>query len=176
MPEQTGRVREKARRVRLLCTDVDGVLTDGGMYYSERGDELKKFNTRDGMGTALLQGAGIQVAMITSESTEIVARRAKKLKIEHLFQGAKDKLKTITELKDCLGLDWDEVAYIGDDINDLPLLKAVGLSATVSDGLEVVKQSVAYICPLPGGGGALRDFAELVLTSQDSPTALEAKR
>jgi 3-deoxy-D-manno-octulosonate 8-phosphate phosphatase (KDO 8-P phosphatase) len=163
MPASMDILAEKASRVRLVCTDVDGVLTDGGMYYSERGDELKKFNTRDGMGVALLKAADIEVAIVTGESTRLVARRAEKLKVAHLFQGVKDKYCVVGNLLKEMGLTWDQAAYIGDDINDLSVIQTDILSATVSDGMDILKDRVDYVCDLPGGGGAFREFAELVL-------------
>ena len=159
-------LRGKARQIRLVCTDVDGVLTDGGMYYSEGGEELKKFNTRDGMGVAHLHSAGIEVAMITSENTELVARRAAKLKIKYLFQGVRDKQKVVEGLINELQLSWPSVAYIGDDVNDLPVIRSVGLTAAVSDAMQIVRDAVDYVCERAGGCGAFREFAELILSSQ----------
>ena len=173
MSDSTEVLAEKAIRIRLVCTDVDGVLTDGGMYYSENGDELKKFNTRDGMGVALLHAAGIKVAMITGENTQLVARRAAKLKVQYLYQDIKDKRKIIMKLMSQLQLTWPQIAFIGDDINDLEVLRCVGLSATVPDGLDIVKQNVSYICRLSGGGGAFREFAELILQSQEKDGSRE---
>src|SRR6186713_2804790 len=114
------------KRIRLFATDVDGVLTDAGMYYSESGEELKKFNTRDGMGIKLLQKAGIITAIVTQERTKLVARRAEKLTIPELHQGVMDKLSLVREMAIRYGLTLSQVAYIGDDINDLETLKAVG--------------------------------------------------
>jgi YrbI family 3-deoxy-D-manno-octulosonate 8-phosphate phosphatase len=120
------------QRIRLFATDVDGVLTDAGMYYAESGDEWKKFNTRDGMGIKLLQRAGIITAIVTQERTKLVARRAEKLAIPELHQGVMDKLLLVSEMAVRHGLTLSQVAYIGDDINDLETLKAVGFSATRS--------------------------------------------
>ena len=123
------------RRIRLFATDVDGVLTDAGMYYGESGDEWKKFNTRDGMGIKLLHKAGIITAIVTQERTKLVARRAEKLAIPELHQGVMDKLTVIREMAARHGLSLQHVAYIGDDVNDLEALKAVGFSASPADGL-----------------------------------------
>ena len=130
------------RRVRLFATDVDGVLTDAGMYYSESGDEWKKFNTRDGMGIKLLQRAGIITAIVTQERTKLVARRAEKLAIPELHQGVMDKLSLVREMAASHGLTLSQVAYIGDDINDLETLKAVGFSASPADGMPDRKSVV----------------------------------
>src|SRR3712207_5512990 len=114
----TPSVRERARRVRLLAMDVDGVLTDAGMYYGENGEEFKKFNTRDGMGVALVREAGIKTAILTRENTPIVLRRAAKLKIDDVHVGLLDKLSVLRGIVERYGLSLDEVAYIGDDVND----------------------------------------------------------
>lgn len=161
------------RPIRLLLTDVDGVLTDAGMYYSEAGDELKKFNTRDGMGLALLKKAGIQVGIVTSENTRIVERRAAKLKLDHLFQGVKDKLAVVDELRMQLGLDWDEIAYIGDDINDLEVLRRVGWSACPVDAEPSIVGVVRSRCLRKGGEGVVREFAEMILEACATSPGLE---
>ncbi|HET8722140.1 MAG TPA: HAD family hydrolase, partial [Nitrospira sp.] len=134
------------KRIRLLASDVDGVLTDAGMYYSESGEELKKFNTRDGMGIKLLQRAGIITALVTQERTKLVARRAEKLMIPEVHQGVMDKLSLIREMAERLGLSMDDVAYIGDDVNDVAALRAVGFSATPADGMPQAAAVVDYVC------------------------------
>jgi YrbI family 3-deoxy-D-manno-octulosonate 8-phosphate phosphatase len=154
------------RRIRLFATDVDGVLTDAGMYYAESGDEWKKFNTRDGMGIKLLQRAGIITAIVTQERTKLVARRAEKLAIPELHQGVMDKLLLVSEMAVRHGLTLSQVAYIGDDINDLETLKAVGFSATPADGMPQVAAAVDYICQKKGGEGAVREIIEMILAAQ----------
>jgi YrbI family 3-deoxy-D-manno-octulosonate 8-phosphate phosphatase len=154
------------RRIRLFATDVDGVLTDAGMYYAESGDEWKKFNTRDGMGIKLLQRAGIITAIVTQERTKLVARRAEKLAIPELHQGVMDKLSLVREMAERHGLTLNQVAYIGDDINDLETLKAVGFSATPADGMPQVAVAVDYICQKKGGEGAVREIIEMILEAQ----------
>ena len=154
------------RRIRLFATDVDGVLTDAGMYYSESGDEWKKFNTRDGMGIKLLQRAGILTAIITQESTKIVMRRAQKLAIPEVHQGAFDKLTVLKDLMARHNLTMEQVAYIGDDVNDLQALGAVGFSAAPADGMPVVLKTVRYRCKHKGGEGAVRELADLILSAQ----------
>ena len=154
------------RGIKLFATDVDGVLTDAGMYYSETGDEWKKFNTRDGMGIKLLQKAGIITAIVTQERTKLVARRAEKLAIPELHQGVMDKLSCVREMAAHHGLTLSQVAYIGDDINDLETLKAVGFSATPADGMPQVAAVVDYICQKKGGEGAVREIIEMILEAQ----------
>jgi YrbI family 3-deoxy-D-manno-octulosonate 8-phosphate phosphatase len=154
---------------------VDGVLTDAGMYYSESGDEWKKFNTRDGMGIKLLQKAGVLTAIVTQERTRLVARRAEKLAIPELHQGVMDKLSVIREMATRHDISLRQVAYVGDDINDIEALKAVGLSAAPADGLPQVLEVVDYVCRLKGGEGAVRELAEMILQSR-SETKNTAQR
>ena len=151
------------KNIKLLAMDVDGVLTDAGMYYSEKGDELKRFNTRDGMGISLLQQEGIIIAIITGENTEIVKRRSKKLNIKEIFQGVKDKKEIVISLCERYNIDREEVAYIGDDINDLEVIKFVGLGATVADGMKIIKEHSKYVTSLKGGEGAVREICEYIL-------------
>ncbi len=156
----------RLKRIRLFATDVDGVLTDAGMYYAESGDEWKKFNTRDGMGIKLLQKAGIITAIVTQERTKLVARRAEKLTIPEVHQGVMDKLSLVREMAARHGLSLEQVAYIGDDINDMETLKAVGFSATPADGMPRVAAVVDYICAKKGGEGAVREIVEMILEAQ----------
>ena len=170
--KKTTRSKKVSRKVlqgiRLFATDVDGVLTDAGMYYAESGDEWKKFNTRDGMGIKLLQRAGIITAIVTQERTKLVARRVEKLAIPELHQGVMDKLSLVCEMASRHGLTLSQVAYIGDDINDLETLKEVGFSATPADGMPQVAAVVNYICQKKGGEGAVREIIEMILEAQGS--------
>jgi 3-deoxy-D-manno-octulosonate 8-phosphate phosphatase (KDO 8-P phosphatase) len=154
------------KRLRLFATDVDGVLTDAGMYYSESGDEWKKFNTRDGMGLKLLQAAGLVTAFVTMENTKLVSRRAAKLGIPEVHQGARDKLAVLREMAGRHGLSLTEVAFIGDDVNDVEALRAVGFSAAPADALPPVLQVVDYVCRKRGGEGAVREVADLILAAK----------
>ena len=146
--------------------DVDGVLTDAGMYYTESGDELKKFNTRDGMGIKMLQAVGFVTAFITREKTAIVERRGQKLAVPEVHQGVDDKLAVLTTLAQKYGFSFDQVAYIGDDVNDLDALRAVGFSAAPADAMPTVLKAVHYICVKKGGEGAVRELADLILAAQ----------
>jgi YrbI family 3-deoxy-D-manno-octulosonate 8-phosphate phosphatase len=154
--------------IRLFATDVDGVLTDAGMYYAESGDEWKKFNTRDGMGIKLLQKAGIVTAIVTQERTKLVARRAERLTIPEVHQGVMDKLTVVREMAQRYGLGLEQVAYIGDDVNDVETLKAVGFSATPADGVPQVISVVDHICSKKGGEGAVREIIDMILEAQIS--------
>ena len=152
--------------IKLFLSDVDGTLTDGGMYYSENGDELKKFNTRDGMGFQLLREAGIKTGIITSEDTQIVARRAAKLKVDYLVQGKRDggKLAAVQEICTELGITLQEVAYIGDDINCLELLTNVGVAACPADACTEVRTANGIkLMKRRGGEGCVREFINILL-------------
>jgi YrbI family 3-deoxy-D-manno-octulosonate 8-phosphate phosphatase len=154
----------KAPKIKLFLTDCDGVLTDAGMYYSNQGDSLKKFNTLDGMGLQVLKTSGVEVGIVTGETTEIVAKRAEKLKLDIVRQGAKDKLAIVKEL--CLErkISLKEVAFVGDDINDFEILKAVGMPACPLNAVAKIK-AISGILQLSkkGGEGAVREFSEIVL-------------
>lgn len=153
-------------QIKLFLSDVDGTLTDGGMYYSEKGDELKKFNTRDGMGFQLVREKGIKTGIITSESTELVAKRARKLEIDFLVQGKRGggKLAAVQEICKQLGITIDDVAYIGDDINCLPLLHAVGYKACPADACSQVKSVPGiHIVSRKGGEGCVREFIDTII-------------
>ena len=154
----------RAHQVKLFLSDVDGVLTDAGMYYTENGDELKKFNTYDGMGFILLQKQGVKVGILTKEDRELNRRRALKLKLDYDFHGVEDKLPLVEKLCKELDLTLQQVAYIGDDINDLELLKAVGVAACPSSARKEVKKIPGiYQLKTAGGNGAVREFVEQIL-------------
>lgn len=155
--------------IKLFLTDVDGTLTDGGMYYSENGDEMKKFNTRDGMGLQLLREKGVKTGIITSENTKIVENRAKKMKVDFLYQGKKDggKIAAAKEICETMGITLEEVAYIGDDINCLNLLENVRFSSCPSDAIDGIKNIVDYVSEKKGGEGAVRDCIEYLLRMID---------
>lgn len=149
--------------IKMLITDSDGVLTDGGMYYSEKGDELKKFNARDGMAFQLLRESGIRTVIITGEDIDIVKRRAEKLKVDEVYMGIKNKVNIIKTISAKYNIKFGEMAYIGDDINDLEAIKNVGFGCCVADGVEDVKKVAKYVTKENGGQGAVREIAELIL-------------
>ena len=161
------RFRALSNNIKLFLSDVDGVLTDAGMYYSECGDEIKKFNTRDGKGLEMLRLSGIKTGIVTSESTALVAKRGQKLRLDYLRQGATNKLVVLMELLAETGLKLGEVAYIGDDLNDLEIIKAVGFSACPADAVTEVKAVATYHCIAKGGEGCVREFAERVLSARN---------
>ncbi|MCI0568801.1 MAG: HAD hydrolase family protein [Acidobacteria bacterium] len=151
-------------------------MTDAGMYYSESGDEWKKFNTRDGMGIKLLQRAGLITALITQEETKLVLRRGEKLAIPEVHQGVHDKLAVLRHLVAKYGMTLGEVAYIGDDVNDLQALSSVGFSACPADGLPAVRRAVHYVCRNKGGEGAVREMADLILEAKAAGYGARGRR
>ena len=155
---------KKCKKIRLVITDVDGVLTDGGMYYTAQGDVMKKFHARDGMGVTLLRERNIPTILVTKEKTKMVKKWASKMKVEKLYDGVIKKNIIIDRICNSYNLHSDEIAYIGDDVNDIPLLKLVGLAVTPNDGTKHAKSISHYICNLKGGEGAFREFADLIIS------------
>lgn len=166
---------EPASKIKLLILDIDGVLTDGLLYYGAQGEVLKAFNVRDGLGIRLLLEHDIQVAIITGRNSEIVATRAKELGISHVYQGRTNKLAALDELLQKLKIDLSEIAYMGDDIIDLPILTRVGLPASPKDGHTLIREHVAFISQYNGGRGAVRELADLILSAQNKLENILAK-
>ena len=160
------RAHAKAGALKLMAFDVDGVLTDGALYYSAAGDEMKAFNVRDGHGLKMLSQAGILVAIITGRTSDAVRLRADNLGVSLLIQGVEDKRGAMQALLQQHGLDFAQAGYMGDDIVDLPLLGACGFSATVRDGHDEVRGRVDYVSRNCGGRGAVREVCELILAAQ----------
>ena len=151
------------KKPKLILTDIDGVWTDGGMYYDQTGNEWKKFHTYDSAGVLFAHQNEIPVGIITGEDTEIVARRAAKLKIDYLFQGVKNKLEVAENLCKQLNISLDKVAYIGDDLGDVELLKNVGISATPNSAPDYIKKYSQMVMTKNGGEGVFREFVEKIL-------------
>lgn len=147
---------------KLILTDIDGVWTDGGMYYDETGNEFKKFNTSDSAGVLFCKLKNIPVGIITGENTDIVLRRAEKLKIDIVHLGISDKLAVAENICNKLDISLKDVAYIGDDLNDVSLLKAVGISAAPSNAPKYIRWKVDFVCKKSGGQGAFREFVETI--------------
>lgn len=161
-------IHKKAQAIRLLILDVDGVLTSGIIYYGSQGMELKGFHIQDGMGIKLLQKTGVEVAIITAKKSEAVDRRLKDLNIKHVYAGNSNKLPAYEDLKQKLNLSDEEIAYIGDDLPDLPVLLRVHLSITVPKAPALVQQNVDFITKNKGGKGAVREVCELIMNAQDT--------
>lgn len=160
-------LKQKLKKIRIFVMDVDGTMTDGSMYYSQNGEELKRFFVRDGMGIILLQKAGIKTALLTSEDSDIAKKRGEKLKIDSIITGSKNKTRELKQLVEDFNLEMENVAYMGDDVNDLHAMKLAGFSACPSDAVESVKSISDYASVYPGGRGAVREICELILKAQD---------
>lgn len=159
-------LKERASHIRMLVLDVDGVLTDGKLYFDHAGNEMKAFNTRDGLGMKALQRCGIEVAVITGRKSDAVTHRMSRLGIEHVYQGREDKLNAFLHLLDTTGLDAHQVCFAGDDWIDLPVLMRVGLAVSVADAEERVKEHAHWITDRNGGQGAVREICNLILAAQ----------
>lgn len=155
----------KLPEIKMFLTDCDGCLTDGGMYYSEQGDELKKFNTKDGLGFRLLREQGIVTGIITGENVKLNQRRSAKMKLDIYEPGIQDKLAVVKRLCQQYEIELENVAYIADDVNDLSVIQAVGFGCSVADGMEEVKAAADYVTKAGGGHGAVREVIELILQS-----------
>jgi len=166
--------RTRASALRLLALDVDGVLTDGRLYYGNDGEELKAFNIKDGLGLKLLQRAGVAVALITGRRSQIVERRAKELGIAHLVQGREDKRAALEELCAHLDLELAQCAYMGDDLPDLGALRAAAIGLAPADAVDAVAEAADWQSRYPGGGGCVREACEQLLHAMDRREAIEA--
>jgi 3-deoxy-D-manno-octulosonate 8-phosphate phosphatase (KDO 8-P phosphatase) len=165
---------QRARAVKLAVFDVDGVLTDGRLYFLEDGSEFKTFNTLDGHGIKMLINSGVRTAIISGRKTPVVERRANNLGIQHLFQGREDKLIVLDGLLAELGLSYEQVAYLGDDLPDLPVMRRVGLGMAVANADSFVRQHAHGVTQSRGGDGAAREFCELIMRAQGTLDAAQA--
>ena len=157
---------DRAARIRMLVLDVDGVLTDGRLYFDNQGNEMKAFCTRDGLGMRALQSQGVILALITGRQSDIVTHRAAQLGVEHVYQGRNDKLNAFNELLSDTGMDEEQICYAGDDWIDIPVLDRVGLAVTVADADPVVKNRVHWVTSRDGGNGAVREICDLILAAR----------
>ncbi len=159
-------LNDKAAQIKLLILDIDGVLSDNKLYYGDNGIEYKSFFTRDGHGMVMLQQSGVEIGIITGRKSPLIDKRMNDLKVKHVYQGKPDKLPTFLSLVEKLGLKFNEIAYMGDDILDLPILTRVGLSASPKDADAEVLSRVDLISEFNGGQGCVREICELILKSQ----------
>lgn len=160
-------ILEKASKVKLVIFDVDGVLTDGSLFLGDDGQEYKAFHSKDGHGMVMLQQSGIAIAIITGRTSNVVEKRMQSLGIKHVFQGQKHKLPAYQEIKQQLALADEEIAYVGDDVVDLPVMTRVGLAVAVQDAHALTKEHAHWITPSNGGRGAAREVCEMLMKSQD---------
>ena len=162
------RYKEKLAKIKMLALDVDGVLTTGELIYNKNGEYLKQFNVKDGLGIKLLLQKGIVIAIITARKSEIVDYRMKELGIRFVYQGIEDKISLLDNLTSQFMIDWDSIAYIGDDLTDLPVLKKVGFAACPADAVDNVISECTYITKREGGKGAVREIADMILAAQNT--------
>lgn len=158
--------------VKLIIFDVDGTMTDGGMYYTADGEVMKRFQVKDGMGIVLLKKAGFKIALMTSENSPIAAARANKLGADATILGCHNKTDAVLLLAEEMGLEMKEIAFMGDDVNDLHAMDLVGYSACPADAVDAIKHIADYICQANGGNGAVREFAETILRTHDKSNIL----
>ena len=163
----------RARQIRLLILDVDGVLTDGGLQFDNRGEEYKTFNSLDGHGIRMLLDSDIEVAVITGRESKIVSQRMQDLGVKHIYQGCRNKLTAFEELLQVTGIQPGLAAYAGDDLPDLPILQRVGFAIAVNNAHAFVKQHCDWVTTLPGGKGAVREITDLILESQSLLEAMQ---
>ena len=161
-------ILEKARGIELVIFDVDGVLTDGSLFLGDDGQEYKTFHSRDGHGMVMLMESGVKIAIITGRTSNVVRIRMESLGIEYLFQGHRDKLPPYEELKSELGVADERIAYVGDDVVDLPIMRRAGLAIAVQDAHPLVRQHAHWQTPHGGGRGAARDVCEMIMEAQGS--------
>ena len=158
--------RDRLKNIKLLLLDVDGVLTDGGIIYTDSGEQVKKFNSRDGLGIRLLQDAGIQVGIVTGRASQVLRHRCENLGIDLLFDGIVDKASVLQEIREKTRIEPSDMAFVGDDLVDLPLFARVGVSIAVGDGHAVVKQKADWVTEASGGSGAVREVCDEILKSK----------
>lgn len=176
MPSDTKAANtERARSIKLILMDVDGTLTDGTLTILPDGEELKAYHVRDGMGILMAHLAGLRTGIITGKTSKALTHRAKRLRVSEIHQGILDKIRVYEDLLRKYGLRDQDVAFIGDDLGDLPVLKRVGLAAAVADAHPRVIEHCHYTCGLAGGRGAVREFLEFIFTAQDKWPAIEAR-
>ncbi|WP_348944635.1 3-deoxy-manno-octulosonate-8-phosphatase KdsC [Chitinibacter sp. FCG-7] len=159
---------EQAKQVKLMIFDVDGVMTDGGLYFTDAGEELKAFNSLDGHGLKMLQNSGVKLAIITGRQSQLVAHRARNLGIDYVHQGAHDKLASFQSLLAEVGLSAQDCGYMGDDVIDLPVMRRVAFAVSVPAAPELVQQYAHYVTGRQGGHGAVREVCELIMQSQNT--------
>ncbi len=167
MPDLPNEILVKAQNIKLLVLDVDGILTDGKLYFSDKGDEIKTFSTLDGQGIKLLQNSGIEVALITGRTSKIVTLRAKELGIKQLIQGCEEKLDALNTILESMNLNFQQVAYMGDDLPDLACIRRAGFGATVPNANPVILQHALCCTERSGGQGAVREICDLILQAQN---------
>ncbi|HVL01462.1 MAG TPA: HAD-IIIA family hydrolase [Dongiaceae bacterium] len=168
-------LRQRARTIKLVAFDIDGVMTDGSLYYTDFGNETKAFNVKDGLGIKLLQSTGVEVAIITGRTSELVKKRASDLKISKLVQGREDKIVALKEMMAPMGIDAQQVAYVGDDLPDLSAIRFAGIGVAVGDALPIIREHADLVLTRNGGDGAVREFCEWLMAAQGTLDAIHTR-
>ncbi len=162
----TSNLTQRIQSTRLIAFDVDGIMTDGGLYLTDSGEEIKRFNSLDGHGLKMLKRSGVELAIITGRTSKLVEMRARNLGITHLYQGIEDKWSAMHDLLQKLELSPEAAAFMGDDVVDLPVMRRVGFAVTVPNSPQVVRDHAHYLTQRDGGNGAVRETCELIMTAQ----------
>ncbi|MGE5399942.1 MAG: KdsC family phosphatase [Ignavibacteriales bacterium] len=169
-------LQEKIRNIRLVLTDIDGVWTDGGLYYTRDGLVMKRFNVKDGMGVNRLRERGIETGIVSGDNSEVINVRGERLKINLIYTGIQDKKKALDEICALRNLKYENVAFIGDDVNDIEILQSAGLTAAPGDAMDEIIEMVDYVCKRRGGDGAFREFVELILKTIDPNSSKQTEK
>ena len=168
-------VEDRAKNIKLIVFDVDGVMTDGSLYLCDDGQEFKAFHSHDGLGMKMLKASGVEMAIITARSSNVVVKRAENTGVAHFYQGVEDKLEALEHLAQKLGLELSQCAFMGDDVVDLPPMRRSGLALTVPAAPPLVKQHAHYVTTREGGSGAVREVVELIMQAQGTYDAQMAR-
>ena len=168
-------VEDRAKNIKLIVFDVDGVMTDGSLYLCDDGQEFKAFNSHDGLGMKMLKASGVEMAIITGRSSNVVIKRAENTGVAHFYQGVEDKLEALEHLAQKLGLELSQCAFMGDDVVDLPPMRRSGFALTVPAAPPLVKQHAHYVTTREGGSGAVREVVELIMQAQGTYDAQMAR-
>ena len=171
----TDKIKNKIKKIKIILTDVDGVLTDGGRYYSEKGELLKKFHVRDGMGVNILLRNGIKTIIVTKENSKITKKWAKDMNVSKVISGSLQKESELPKICKAHKVSPSQIGYIGDDVNDIGLLKKVGFSATTNDADNMIKEHVDYVCIRDGGKGAFREVSDMIFKEKFSSKVIVLK-
>ena len=168
-------LRKRAQAIKLVAFDIDGVMTDGRLYYTDFGNETKAFNVKDGLGIKLLRSTGVEIAIITGRTSELVKKRASDLKISKLVQGREDKIVALKEMMAPMGIEAHQVAYMGDDLPDLSAIRFAGIGVAVADALPIVRENADMVMTCNGGDGAVREFCEWLMAAQGNLDSIHAR-
>lgn len=167
---------EKIKKIKLVLTDIDGVWTDGGLYYTADGMVMKRFNVKDGMGVNRLRERGIETGIVSGDNSDIITARGQRLKLDLIYIGIRDKKQVLDEICNLRNLKYENIAFIGDDVNDIEILQSAGLTAAPSDAMDEIIEMADYVCKRRGGDGAFREFVEFILQTIDPKSSKQTEK